>query len=60
MRAIAVTAEKGAMAVIEDAIKQLDVPSAAPKNIELTVYLVMGSDAESGATSVCPRNWRVW
>lgn len=55
MRAIAVTAEKGAMTVIEDAIKQLDVPSAAPKNIELTVYLVMGSNAESDANSVVPK-----
>lgn len=55
MRAIAVTADKGAMAVIEDAVKQLDTPAAAPKNIELTVYLVMGSNAESDANSVVPK-----
>ncbi|MGB9457798.1 MAG: hypothetical protein WCB12_17235 [Bryobacteraceae bacterium] len=55
MRAIAVTAEKGAMAVIEDAVKQLDVPSAAPKNIELTVNLIMGSDAESGLGNPVPK-----
>jgi hypothetical protein len=47
MRAIAVTAEKGSMAVIEDAIKQLDTPAAGPKNIDLTVYLIVGTDAES-------------
>jgi len=55
MRAIAVTAEKGAMAVIEDAVKQLDTPAAAPKNIELTVYLVMGSNADGDANSVVPK-----
>jgi len=55
MRAIAVTAEKGAMTVIEDAIKQLDTPAAAPKNIELTVYLMVGTDAESGVGSPVPK-----
>lgn len=55
MRAIAVTAEKGAMTVIEDAIKQLDTPAAAPKNIELTVYLMVGTDAESGVGISVPR-----
>src|SRR6266567_1573729 len=28
----------------EDAVKQLDIPSAAPKDIELTVYFVVASD----------------
>lgn len=55
MRAIAVTADKGAMAVIEDAVKQLDVPSAAAKNIELTVNLIVGTDAESGVGSPVPK-----
>jgi len=55
MRAIAVTADRGAMAVIEDAVKQLDTPAAAPKNIELTIYLVMGSNAEGDANSVVPK-----
>jgi len=49
MRAIAVTAQAGPMAAIEAAIKQLDVPSAAPKNVELTIYLVVGTD---GANTV--------
>src|ERR1039458_7285456 len=56
MRAIAVTAEKGAMTVIEDAIKQLDVPAAAPKNIELTIYLIVGTDAESGVGIPVPKD----
>ena len=55
MRAIAVTAEKGAMVVIEEAVKQLDAPAAAPKNIELTVYLIVGTDAESGVGSAVPK-----
>ena len=55
LRAIAVTAEKDAMAVIEDAIKQLDVPSAAPKNIELTVNLIVGTDAESSLGNSVPK-----
>jgi len=55
MRAIAVTADRAAMAVIEDAIKQLDVPSAAPKNVELTVNLVVGTDAESSLGNSVPK-----
>jgi len=55
MRAIAVTAEKSSMVVIEEAVKQLDTPAAAPKNIDLTVYLVVGTDAESGVGSAVPK-----
>jgi hypothetical protein len=51
MRALAVDASPEAMAVIEDAIKRLDVPSAAPANIDMTVYLVVGHEAESPAGS---------
>jgi hypothetical protein len=55
MRAIAVTAETRAMGVIEDAIKQLDTPAAAPKNIDLTVYLIVGTDAESAVGNPVPK-----
>jgi len=55
MRAIAVTAEQHAMAVIEDAIKQLDVPSAMPKDVELTGYFLVGSDAETSAGAAVPK-----
>jgi hypothetical protein len=55
MRAIAVTAEKGAMTVIEDAVKQLDTPAAAPKNIDLTVDLIMGTEAESSMGNPVPK-----
>jgi hypothetical protein len=48
IHALAVSATPEAMAAIEDAIKRLDVPSAAPQNVELTVYMLGGgSDSES-------------
>jgi hypothetical protein len=55
MHAIAVNANQGLMTVIEDAIKQLDVPSAAPTNIELTVNLIVGTEAESGIGGPVPK-----
>jgi hypothetical protein len=54
MHAIAVSATAPAMAAIEDAIKRLDVPASAPQNIELTAYLLTGSDAD-GAPGNLPR-----
>jgi hypothetical protein len=47
LRVLAVDAFPDTMAVIEDAIKRLDVPSAAPANIDLTVYMVVGHEGES-------------
>ncbi len=44
LHVLAVSAPADAMAAIEDAIKRLDVPAAAPKDIELTVYLVAASE----------------
>jgi hypothetical protein len=55
MHAIAVKADQREMTVIEEAIKQLDVPSAAPQNIELTVNLIVGSEAESGTGGAVPK-----
>jgi len=55
MRAIAVTADRTAMGVIEEAVRQLDTPAAAPKNFDLTAYLIMGSDAESAANPAVPK-----
>jgi hypothetical protein len=49
MRVIAVEATPEVMAGIEDAIKRLDVPSAAPANIDLTIYLVVGHESEGPA-----------
>jgi len=55
MHALAVSATPDAMSAIEDAIKRLDVPTAAPQNVELTVYLLVGSQAE-GATLSMPKD----
>jgi hypothetical protein len=51
MRVLAVDATAPTMAAIEDAIKRLDVPSAAPANVDLTVYLVVGHEGENPAGS---------
>jgi len=51
MRVLSVDATAETMAAIEDAIKRLDVPSAAPVNVDLTVYLVVGHEGENPAGS---------
>jgi len=51
MHAIAVRATPEIMAAVEDAIKRLDVPAAAPKNIDLTVYLVVASAGDNPTVS---------
>jgi hypothetical protein len=57
MRALAVDASVEAMPGIEDAIKRLDIPAAAPTNVDLTVYLVVGHELESPAgSSALPRD----
>ncbi len=48
MHVIAVTAPADGMTSVEEAIKRLDVPAAAPKDIELIVYLVVASEQASG------------
>jgi hypothetical protein len=55
MRALAVSASQGAMAAIEDAIKRLDVPSAAPQNIELMLYLMVGSQIDGPSSVPLPK-----
>jgi hypothetical protein len=47
MRVLAVSAPPGAMAAIEDAVKRLDVPAAAPKDINLLVYMIVASEQSS-------------
>ncbi|HEY7391966.1 MAG TPA: secretin N-terminal domain-containing protein [Bryobacteraceae bacterium] len=49
LRALAVSAQARDMAGIEDAIKRLDVPSPTPPNIELTAYLITGSDTATSS-----------
>lgn len=45
LHAITVEASPTAMRAIEDAIQKLDVPAAMPKNVEMTAYLLVASDA---------------
>ncbi len=47
-KVIALSGLRSRVTTAEDAIKQLDVPAAAQKDIELTVYFVVGSDLSAG------------
>jgi len=47
MKVIALSGPRSHVITAEDAIKQLDVPSAARKDIDLTVYFVVASDQSS-------------
>ncbi|HYW42750.1 MAG TPA: hypothetical protein VE959_07830 [Bryobacteraceae bacterium] len=55
MRALAVSATANQMPAIEDAIARLDVPSAAPKNIDLTCYMVIGGESDAGLGGPMPK-----
>lgn len=55
LHSLAVKASENTMKAVEDAVARLDTPAAAPKNIELTVYLVVGSDGESAGMPAVPK-----
>ncbi len=55
MHALAVSATANSMSAIEDAIKRLDVPAAAPQNIDLTVYLVAGDNGDAAGAAPLPK-----
>lgn len=44
MHVVAVSAPESIMAAVEDAVKRLDIPAAAPKDIDLVVYMVVASE----------------
>lgn len=56
MKVIALSGNRSRVTTAEDAIKQLDVPSAAQKDIELTVYFVVGSDQPNLAGNPIPQD----
>jgi hypothetical protein len=56
MHALAVTGTPETIATIEDALKRLDVPSAAPKDIDMTVYLLSAADAPATAAPPMPKD----
>ena len=52
LQVIGVSAPAALMPTIEETIRRLDVPPEAPKNVELTVYLLLATD--NGVGSVPP------
>jgi hypothetical protein len=54
MHMVAVSAPAEAMVAVEDAIKRLDVPAAAPKDIDLVVYMVVASEQSSAGAGLPP------
>jgi hypothetical protein len=56
MHALAIEATPEAMRAIEDAIQKLDVPAAMPKNIEMTVFLLIATDSGTPAGSAVPKD----
>jgi hypothetical protein len=54
LHVVAVSAPAEAMTAVEDAIKRLDVPAAAPKDIDLVVYLLVASEQPSTRGSLPP------
>lgn len=54
LHVMAVTAPPEGMAAVEDAIKRLDVPTAAPKDVDLIVYLLLASEQSSAGDGLPP------
>jgi hypothetical protein len=54
MKVIALSGRRANVMTAEDAIKQLDVPSAEHRDIDLTVYFVVASDQNSTEGSPIP------
>lgn len=54
MKVLALSGHRANVTTAEEAIKQLDVPGAAQKDIDLTVYFVVGSDDPGQAGSAIP------
>jgi hypothetical protein len=55
MHVLAVSTTPEAMAAVEDALKRLDVPSAAPQNVDLTAYFLVGS-SEAASSGTVPKD----
>ena len=56
MRVLALTGHRANVTTAEEAIKQLDVPGAAQKDIDLTIYFVVGSDDAGVTGSAIPQD----
>ena len=55
MKVIALSGRRSRVTTAEDAIKQLDVPAAGQKDIDLTVYFVVASDQANVTGSPIPK-----
>jgi hypothetical protein len=54
--ALAIRANPDAMSAIEEAIKRLDVPTAAPRDVDLTAQLVLGAEGADQAGGALPKD----
>jgi hypothetical protein len=54
MKVVALTGAKSAVETAEAALKQLDVPGASQKDVDLTVYFVVGHDNAPGTGTGVP------
>ncbi len=54
LKMIALTGRRANVTTAEEAIKQLDVPAAQQKDIELTIYFVVGTDQPNGSGNPIP------
>jgi len=54
LKVIALTGRRANVTTAEEAIKQLDVPAAEQKDIELTAYFVVGTDQANAAGNAIP------
>jgi len=56
LHALTVKASPEAMRAIEEAIQKLDVPSATPKDVEMTVFLLVATDSAAAAAGTIPKD----
>jgi hypothetical protein len=56
LKVIALSGKRANVMTAEDAIKQLDVPGAAQKDVELTVYFVIGTDQSQAGGNPIPKD----
>jgi hypothetical protein len=52
LHAMAVKGTPQTIQAVEEAIARLDTPAAAPKNIELTIYLLVGNEVDGTAGTI--------
>ena len=56
LKVVSLSGRRANVMTAEDAIKQLDVPGAAQKDVELTVYFVIGTDQPQAGGNPIPKD----